>query len=189
MNIYNQLVKQEGNEEYYRKVFKDITEVKKEYPFMKILFVPTNRPTLLGLEVIAVNRNIISKTFSKSEDFLSEFSKKVYLVIPLNYTKKGCTVYGGGWINSKLVSNKSRHFYDRTSFNEYELCVGVPNEFLNNKNVILENIKTTENMLVEYEKIMKGDATEFEGLAYSHGEEGINEFRRKKHGCYGIGYK
>lgn len=181
MSIHKLLISQEGTKEYYINVLKDIEDIRKNYPFTKILFVPTKKPTLLGLEVITVNRDIIRKTFGKEEDFDSEYSKKAYIVIPLEYKIIGCDVYAGNWIEESLVLKDSRHFYERMYFGEYRLCVGVPEEMRKSKNMILENIRTTENMLIEYEKIMKGDASEYDGLAYSHGEEGIDEYRRKKH--------
>ena len=62
----------------------------------------------------------------------------------------------------------------------YSLCVGLPESFPLMKNVILENVKTAENMLIAYERVMTGVSNTLELIAYSHGEHGSKEFQHNK---------
>jgi len=48
------------------------------------------------------------------------------------------------------------------------------------ENVILENIRTAEKMLMAYELYQTGETKSLELNAYSHGTKGINEYAKDK---------
>ena len=52
--------------------------------------------------------------------------------------------------------------------------------FIYMQNVIIENVRTAENMLIAYEQFQKGFAEIVKLKAYSHGEKGKDEYRRDR---------
>ena len=63
---------------------------------------------------------------------------------------------------------------------KYLFCVGVPQSFIYLKNVILENVRTAESMMIAYESYQRGITNKVDLIAYSHGEEGKNEYSRNR---------
>ena len=45
--------------------------------------------------------------------FLEEYSKELQIVIPWDYKKQGCKVYGGVWLREELIHEADRHFYEK----------------------------------------------------------------------------
>lgn len=115
-------------------------------------------------------------------DFTDEYSRELHIEIPVNYRENGCKVYGAGWIDPKKFENKDIHFYSRARLQPdgFELCVGTPESFPMMKNVILENVKTAENMLIAYERVMTGASDHLDLIAYAHGENGRKQFQQNK---------
>ena len=73
-----------------------------------------------------------------------------------------------------------QHFYDINSHGKYQFCVGVPESFIYMKNVILENVRTADKMLVAYELFQTGQTNKLELLAYSHGDKGQKEYKNER---------
>ena len=165
---------------YYREVFEDIDEVKKQYPFTNVVLLPTVNPKEIELHVVAVNVEIINTTKAEVNDFLGEYSKEIRVVVPFDYKRSGCKVYGGQWIDLSKLRKKDLHFHDVNEKGELLFCVGTPASFLLMDNVILENIRTAEKMLVAYERYMCSRTAKLELIAYSHGKEGIEEYEKDK---------
>ena len=107
-------------------------------------------------------------------------SKAKEIIVPFDYKKAGCKVYGGKWIDTKLVKEEYQHFNGKRKDGCYLFCVGVPESFLKMENVILENIRTAEKMLIAYELYQTGETRSLELNAYSHGTKGINEYAKDK---------
>ncbi len=63
-----------------------------------------------------------------------------------------------------------------TASRGFHMCVGVPASFPRMKNVLLENVRTADNMLVAYKNAMINDSDTIELKAYSHGDKGEEEF-------------
>lgn len=167
------------NKEYYNKVNEDILEASKYYPWINEIYIPTKKPVSKVYEVIVVNKNFIENTFSTKDDFISEYSKKVTVIVPNNYPKTHCLIYGGAWIDIDKISYNDRHFYPQAcGLNLF--CVGVPKSVNDYSNIILENFKTIENMLTAYELYQKGETNTLELLSYSHGKEGEKEYGKQK---------
>lgn len=171
--------------EYYRSVHSDFKELIQYYPFSELRIPPTKKPSLAVILVVAANRGLIEKTCSIKSDFTTEFTKELYLKIPVDYKTSGCNVYGGKWIDSEKISQQDLHIYTNDSikigdFVGYKMCVGTPESFLDMRNVILENVRTADNMLVAYERIMRGDSIELNLIAYSHGDKGRKEYLRDR---------
>lgn len=179
MTKYDLLLNEHPPLTYYNEVFDLLRKIECSYKYFRIILLPTLRPTLIGCEIIAVNNTIINSTHATKFDLTNEFSKEVWIVIPTKYKTNGCDVYGGEWIDETKIDNDSKHFYKLEDFSFYKFCVGIDEEMAKSKNIVLENIKTIENVLVEYEKMMVGLCKSYEGLHYSHGLEGIYEYRRK----------
>jgi hypothetical protein len=55
-----------------------------------------------------------------------------------------------------------------------------PESFPLMKNVILENIRTAENMLIAYERVMAGESETLDLIAYSHGDKGREQFKKNR---------
>ena len=143
------------------------------------------KPSLAMIRVVAANKSLIDALGGVENDFTDEYSRELHIEIPIGYRRKGCIVYGAGWINPDNIDNKDIHFfYDkgtpiRTTYG-FQLCVGTPESFSMMKNVILENVRTAENMLIAYERVMIGVSDQVELIAYAHGEKGREQFMNNK---------
>lgn len=170
---------------YYEHVISDFAELKAEYPFAFLSILPTVEPSLASITVIAVSKNIIESVSGSPSDFLGPFSKKIFIEIPLFYRKIGCEVYGCDWIDKSKFEEKDIHLSHRGNAiakNRYGylMCVGVPESFKLMNNVILEAVKTAENMLVAYERVQSGASDTMILNAYSHGDVGKEEYRKDR---------
>ena len=163
---------------YYRNVISDYQEMKTIYPFSCLSIPPTVNPVLATIRVVAANKELIDGAMAIKDDFLGEYSRNLYIEIPFDYRKTGCKVYGASWVDMKKYSEKDIHFYKDDKYKEYgyELCVGTPESFPLMKNVILENVRTAENMLIAYEKVMTGEGEKLELIAYAHSYAGRKQF-------------
>ena len=168
-------------EKYYNNVLTDFREIKKQYPFSYLTILPSIRPRLATIRVVAANKNLIEAISGVEMDFLGKHSKELFIIVPVNYRNIGCEVYGGKWIKTGRLKKEDIHFYhDRKNKYGFQLCVGTPESFPLLENVVLENIKTAENMLIAYERVMTGSSDVLELIAYSHGDKGREEFRRNR---------
>ena len=168
---------EEQKKQYVSNVYSDFAELKEEYPFSSILVIPYSEIQELSISVIAVNKRIIDEMNAKKSDFIGEFSKEIFMKVPFDYRNTGCKIYGGKWIKyESLKSDKDRHFY-KGNEKGYEFCLGVPQSFPKMKNVLLECVKTADNMLVAYEQVKRNPNMKLQLNSYSHGAEGINEYR------------
>ena len=73
-----------------------------------------------------------------------------------------------------------RHFYEKGKNGMREFCVGVNESFQTLNNVILENVKTAENMLIAYEQVQKGITLRARLIGYAHGNKGEKEYERDR---------
>lgn len=89
-------------------------------------------------------------------------------------------MYGGKWVDFKSIPHKDLHFYSDKMKTGYRMCVGTPESFSLMNNVILENVRTAENMLIAYECYMNGDSKNLNLIAYNHGEIGRKQFKQSK---------
>lgn len=159
--------------------------MKKDYPYSYLTILPSDKPRIAYLRVVAANKAIIEKIGGLESDFIKDYSRELYLFIPHDYKTQGCHVYGGKWIDKKKLMEKDVHFHHsngKVIYTEYgyQLCVGTPGSFSLLKNVILENVKTAEHMLIAYEQVMTGMTSELNLLAYAHGSKGIKQFENNK---------
>ena len=159
---------------YYSKVIRDYRELKAEYPYSQLTIPPTLAPSLASLRVVAANIELIQRVNANEKDFTRNYSRELYVIIPMDYVEKGCKVY---WAIKK-IRNRDKHFYKNEKYDlfGYELCVGTPDSFPLMPNVILENIRTAERMLIAYELVMTGVTNHLKLIAYSHGDSGRRQF-------------
>ena len=141
----------ESARKYVKDVFADIQQARETYPFIEATLLPTVDPAPIRLKVAAVNKSLLERTHAKREDFAGPYSRELEIIVPFDYKKAGCKVYGGKWIDTKLVKEKYQHFNGKRKDGCYLFCVGVPESFPQMENVILENIRTAEKMLIAYE--------------------------------------
>ena len=165
---------------YYASVYRDYWELKDQYPFAYLSIPPTINPSMASVKVIAANNELIKSVYGTEEDFLGEYTKELLVRIPLDYKKSGCRVYGAKWIDKNKLRKQDWHFNDdaRLKSYGYELCVGTPESFALMPNVILENVRTAERMLIAYEQVMTGATDKLNLIAYAHGEVGRQQFRK-----------
>ena len=130
---------------------------------------PANRRTFFGVSFR-----------EKWPPFFRSISK-----IPLDYRSSGCLVYGGKWIDERKIPAKDMHLFhsnNRLVENRfgYKMCVGTPESFSFMKNVLLEAVKTADNMLVAYERVQSGTSDRVILNAYSHGDIGRKEYQNDR---------
>lgn len=171
--------------EYYKSVHDDYRVLKNVYPFSVLSIYPSVDPQLAVIRVVAVNKTFIERHGACKSDFITDYSKELYISIPLNYKNTGCDVYGGGWIIPDAFKDSDLHFYQNDlvsfgCFKGYRFCVGTPESFKDMKNVVLECVRTAEYMLIAYERFMRGDSTELNLISYSHGDVGRKEYNLNK---------
>ena len=99
--------------------------------------------------------------------------------MPYDYTRNGCNIYGASWIDLEKIPPKDHHFNGKEN-GKYLFCVGVPQSFIHLKNVLLENVRTAENMMIAYESYQREITKKVNLIAYSHGEKGENEYNRNR---------
>ena len=165
--------------QYYSHLMRDYNALILQYPFSTITFLPTVEPSPAILKVIAVHKKLIDEVEGSSSDFTGKYSKELFIEVPFDYQSKGCDVYGASWVELHRIKSKDRHFLNKCkkSKHGYKLCVGVPESFPLMGNVLIEIVKTAENMLIAYERIMCGETTSLKDLkTYSHGGAGKQEF-------------
>ena len=159
--------------------------MKEKYPFCYLTIPPTIKPSEAEIRVVAVNRGLIDTVGGVESDFLGDYSKELHLRVPIDYRSLGCIVYGAGWIKTEKLTNEDIHFFHdkgkliRTRHG-LQICVGTPESFPLMKNVILENVRTAENMLIAYEQVMAGSSDKLDMIAYAHGEQGRIQFQQNK---------
>ena len=159
--------------------------MKAQYPFCYLTIPPTIKPSLAEIRVIAANKVLIEAVDGIEGDFLGDYSKELHLIIPVDYRDKGCIVYGAGWVKTDKLSNEDIHFFHdngkliRTKHG-LQICVGTPESFPLMKNVILEAVRTAENMLIAYERVMNGATEKLEMIAYAHGDKGRAQFQKNR---------
>ena len=168
--------------QYYNDVYKDYCELNEIYPFCKVEFPPIETFGEVIITVLAANIDLVKETMANESDFLGTYSKKLTVIVPKNYQQNGCFVYGGQWIDAMVIPDKDRHWFMwDDKFNAFKLCVGIPSSYKYLSNVILENVRTAENMLIAYENYMKGTTNNLQLLAYDHGIAGIKQYEAQKH--------
>lgn len=165
--------------EYYQKVQEDIMELIQEYPFTKRVIIPSVIPKPIVLNVVAANIRLIRECHAEEIDFKGEFSKELKVVIPYDYMRNGCKIYGASWIDLEKIPQNDHHFNGQEN-DKYLFCVGIPQSFVHLKNVLLENVRTAENMMIAYESYQRGITKQVELIAYSHGEKGKDEYNRNR---------
>ena len=170
------------DKEYYRNIKRDVDETRKYYRYIEELpTVCLNKPTLKVFRVVAVSNEIFDETLSSKEDYLGEYSREIFVVVPLQYRKTGCLVYGANWDNISDIPDKYLHINKKYANGEYhELCVGVPQSFEEEKNAFLSSVRTAEHILRAYMLYLSNETKSINLLAYSHGEEGIKEYEKNR---------
>ena len=164
---------------YYQCVQRDIEEAKQYYPYIHVIMLPTVEPTVIKLRVTAVSSRVLSILHATEDDFLNDYSRELSIIVPYDYQTQGCEVWGGRWINRHSIPMEDQHFHENDG-TLLRFCVGVPSSFALMHNVILENIRTADNMLSAYEAYLTGKTTKIELIAYSHGEKGKVEYEQDK---------
>ena len=174
-------------EKLYRDSVKsDFNELILEYPFSLLTFPPAASFQPAMVKTVAVHKELIEEVQGKKEDFLGNYTKELLIIVPLDYKQKGCRVYGAPWIDFTRIKEQDNHFFpeqNNRAFTEkhgHHMCVGVPASFPLMKNVLLENVRTADNMLVAYKNAMIDHSSSIELIAYAHGREGKIEFVNDK---------
>ncbi len=163
---------------YYELVKRDFEELQREYPYSLMYLYPTVEPQPIKIRVVAVHSDIIKSSLAEEEDFLGEYSRELKITVPYDYQNAGCKVYGGSWIREELIHDEDQHFYQKREDGTRLFCVGVHDSFCQLQNVILENVKTADNMLIAYEQVHRGLIKRAKLIGYSHGDKGEREYER-----------
>ena len=126
------------------------------------------------------NKKEFDEIFSTKEDYIGEYSREAYVVVPFDYEEKGCTVYCKKWKNISRIPNQHYHFENFSINDFYKLCVGVPESFKFLESPILECLRTAEQTLIAYELYLKGYNKNIILIDYSHGQKGRLEYASNK---------
>ncbi|MBQ6396172.1 hypothetical protein IJH89_01140 [Candidatus Saccharibacteria bacterium] len=163
------------------RVLCDFEELRQEYPFATLDSLGGSLLGVAHLEVVAVNGHIIRETMGRKDDFLGKYSKLIHIFVPPNYAEAGCSVFGAKWIDLERISPRDWHFLPNEGIEKYldlgyKLCLGAPQSFGALKNVLLENVRTAEHILVAYENVMRGSSKKPVLFALVHGDAGKQEY-------------
>ena len=169
----------ENKAQYLDNVKKDFQELRSVYPFSTLIILPTAEITEAQVKVVAANKGLIEELLAEQSDFTGEYTRELKIVIPFDYKDAGCNVYGGAWIDLSKIRDADKHFHKKVD-DGLQFCVGVPGSFVKLSNVLLENVKTAENMLIAYEEIQRGKNHRLNLNAYSHGDRGKNEYEHDR---------
>ena len=104
------MIEKETAREYFKNAFEDIHRTKEIYPFIEVISPPTVVPVPIQLKVVAAKAEFFEKIHAEREDFTGPFSRELEIIIPFDYRETGCKVYGGKWIDTKLVKTEYQHF-------------------------------------------------------------------------------
>ena len=170
-------------------ILQDYNELTKHYPYASIKFQKLGSVEYGLIRVIAVKKKIIDKTLARKEDFLDEYSRELFVVVPHGYRSRGCIVQGAKWLDLTKIPKSDIHLlpwgitlFDRYVKLGYNLCIGVQESFADLKNVILENVRTADHILTAYENFMRGDTNRIKLFGLKHGKEGSKEYSKFKKG-------
>ena len=156
-----------------KKMRKDIDEALLEFPCLKLIDEDTG-PNF-HLEGRAVLKGDLDRYFltpSKAED-MDEFMKILVIIQP-DYRMKGCVISDEEHrIDWDKLPYQHRHC--NTISKAELLCTHLPEEVPQMKNPILENINTAYVLFNEYQRYLR--TGKFELKEYSHGKQGLKEFR------------
>ena len=166
-------------QDYCRSVIRDFRELHRLYPFSSVK-MPLSTRKIATIRVVAVDAPLIDRLIATEDDFLGEYSKELHIEVPLDYRDHGCRVYGAAWVDLGKLRAEDVHFFDGAvrSPKGYLLCVGMTESFGRMQNAVLESVRTAQNMLVGYERVMRGESDKLEVKAYSHGCKGLREYQR-----------
>lgn len=172
-------------DKYYYNVRSDFREMRAQYPFCYLSILPTITPSEAEIRVVAANIGLIDAVCGVENDFLGDCSKELLLRVPVDYQENGCVVYGANWVEIEKLTDEDIHFFHSNGKiikNRYgfQLCVGTPESFSMMPNVILESVKTAENLLIAYERVMTGESKKLEMIAYAHGDVGRRQFKNNR---------
>lgn len=165
---------------YFNSIIEDYREVENVYPFSYLTIPPTVKSSIAKIKLLAINSELIDLTHATEVDLIGDYSRELWIDIPFDYKMNGCIVYGGKWIDKSKIPLGQQHFYEYDSNKGYRLCVGVPESFIVMNNVILGCARTADHILTAYADFMSGRTDRIILKEYSHGETGINEYRKIK---------
>ena len=103
---------------YSRDVQNDFTELKGTYPFSTLTFPLCCRPECALIRVGAVNKILVDAVNGVETDFLGEYSKELYLKVPVDYKENGCYVYGARWLDITKLNFQDIHLVREKSITE-----------------------------------------------------------------------
>lgn len=166
-------------QDYCRSVVRDFRELQRLYPFSS-LRMPLSTRKIATIRVVAVDVLLVDRLMATEGDFLGEYSKELYIEVPLDYRDHGCKVYGAAWVDLEKLRHEDVHFFNGAARGPrgYRLCVGMTESFGRMQNAILESVRTAQYMLVGYERVMRDESDRLEVKAYAHGGRGLREYQR-----------
>ena len=166
---------------YNNNLKKHIAEVIDYFPLLKINpFIPLiNQPKRL-LKGPLLPKTLLDQHKISYEDLVKINYPiiNVCVEIPYDYIKKGCIVFDeNNAIDWNKVPYEHRHNNGKGEFGNI-ICSHLPQEVKDMDNPILENLRTTYRLFVEYCHFLKTGVWNLK--EYSHGDEGVKEYERSR---------
>lgn len=166
---------------YLSRVENDFFELKKIFPFVSEVIIPTTYSYRTKVyEIYLVNKTLITTLGITKQYCINNFEvRKIIVFVPFDYNKKGCHIVINKEIDITKIPNEHKHFNEYYA-DGYELCAGVPDSFEELDNVILENCRTAENYIIQIDSFINEEIEDIKLIEYSHGDEGKVEYGREK---------
>lgn len=168
-------------EDYINKLKNDIEDAIACFPLLRMEpFVPLVNPPKRLLKGPLLPKTFLNQHKIPYEDLLKHNYPimNVCVEIPYDYLSRGCIVYDvNSEINWDKVPYEHRHFNGKGEFGNI-ICSHLPQESKDMKNPILENLRTSYRLFLEYCNFLKTGEWCLE--EYAHGNEGVKEYERNR---------
>lgn len=160
---------------------KNISEAIDYFPLLKIEpFIPLVKQPRRFLKGPLIPKTFLEQHRIPYEDLVKSNYPimEVCVEIPYEYLTKGCIIYD---VKNKIdwdrIPEEHRHNNGKGEFGNI-ICSHLPQEAKDMDNPILENLRTTYRLYVEYCNYLK--TMEWNLDEYSHGNEGVKEYESRR---------
>lgn len=139
---------------YKKNVIHQFEKVKKVYPLLNLVFLPTTLKSTAMIQGYLINYERLQTLGLNSVNDYLEYGMEILIIVPFDFLSKGVRVFDvNNFINVDAIPKKYRHF--RNSPNKrVMLCTHKENDIKKN-NAVLGVVQSAEHLLLEYKKYVK----------------------------------
>ena len=159
--------------QYYSSLQPYFSSITNEFPFLKIVFLPTVRPTTSYLQGLLLPKYMIKELALLPEQY-GKYGLPIFAHIPEDYEVKGIVVYDAcNRINWEHIPYRIRHQLnqskDEKSHNIYKICTH-KQEDINKTNCVINVLHSAYFLFREYQRYDK--LKQFTLDCHPHGNTG-----------------